>query len=254
MTNAVKFTGESGNITMTAKCISHEEDECILQFEVIDDGIGISPKQQKHLFKAFEQAERTTTKKYGGTGLGLALSLQLAQLMDGMITVKSALGEGSCFTVQLKFRYTEDTGAIEVNQEDVVVHLGNLSDKRILLVEDIAINREIVLSLLKESEVAIECAENGKEAVEMYAADPNRFDVILMDVSMPLMNGFDATKKIRAMDCVAAKTVPILAMTANAFEDDVRQCLEAGMNTHIAKPLDVQELFSKLAHYIGVGE
>jgi len=250
LSNAVKFTGDNGQIQLNVRKITSGKGLCTLQADVIDTGIGITPEQKARLFQAFEQAERNITRKYGGTGLGLSISRQLARMMGGDIAVNSTPGEGSCFSV----RFTLAEGGelrIKKHVRNQQNNNAALKGKRILVADDVAINREIVVALLEEEGLVVECAEDGQRTLEMFCANPTRCDLILMDVSMPVMNGLMATRAIRSLDMPEAKKVPILAMTANAFEEDVRQCIEAGMNSHIAKPIDVDMLYGALYQFIG---
>ncbi len=242
LSNAVKFTPEGGSISMRAALHARTGETCTLRFAVADTGIGISDEQKERLFMAFEQAEHNTARRYGGTGLGLAISKRIAELMNGDITVESKQGAGSCFTVRVELQtgteamLKKDTGAIEMAAD-------TFSGRTVLLAEDIEINREIIITLLSEVGMTVVSAEDGAQALSMFEAEPARFDLILMDVFMPVMDGLTATRAIRALPSPLAASVPILAMTANAFDNDVRECLEAGMNGHIAKPVEVARLF-----------
>ena len=382
LSNAVKFTPEEGNITLEARLISEENDMCKLQISVTDSGIGISEEQQLRIFDLFEQAESDTTRKFGGTGLGLPISKSIIEMMGGEIWVESELGSGSTFVftivlaksenepsplisnnanrntlriftidndpeireffaeasaslgifcevatsgeeavgmleqddnyniffidwklpgmngVELANRLREihdniaivllssstDWNAIEADihttgidkflqkplfRSDIVdiinecIDTGNLenhdsvSEKiddfgghTILLAEDVEINREIVLALLDTTNINIECAENGAQALSMFEAAPDRYDMIFMDIQMPEMDGYEATRQIRALGIPEAKTIPIIAMTANVFHEDVEKCLEAGMNAHIGKPINFDDVIDQLRLYI----
>jgi len=249
LTNAVKFTPERGSIHMSARLVSEKKSLCTLQFEVKDTGIGISPEQQSRLFSSFEQAESSTSRKFGGTGLGLAISKHIVELMGGKIWLESTLGIGSTFffTVQLE-RGKEKTE--NVNGADTAEKQRFFSGCRILMAEDVDINREIVQALLEPTEIVIDCAVNGIEAVKMFSENLDKYDLILMDLQMPEMDGYEATRKIRALEEGRPKGVPIIAMTANVFKEDIEKCLQAGMNAHIGKPLDFNELMEKLNFYL----
>ena len=382
LTNAVKFTPEEGSITLNVKLLERADKACKFQVDVIDTGVGISAEQQEGLFDAFFQAESSTTRKYGGTGLGLTIVKSIVTLLNGEISVSSELGKGSTFTFTFlaeevdeatesefftpgKAKLKEMRMLIADDDEDIreyflsiakqfniecdvaasgeetieflkkgvkydicfvdwhmpggmdgielTQHIRNTNDDnsvvvmissvewqnisgqakeagidkflpkpilpssfiecikqyfdvdldddrrgkndekeirfwgyRILLVEDVDINREIVLSLLEPTDLEIDCAVNGADAVRIFQNSPENYNLILMDLQMPEMDGFEATRKIRALDNINAKSIPIVAMTANVFKDDVDKCLEAGMNEHIGKPLD----FSKLMHIL----
>ena len=252
MSNAVKFTPDGGHITLAVKLLSMDGQYAQLEFSVKDTGIGISQEQQSELFNAFVQAERNTARKYGGTGLGLSISQQIVEMMDSKIRVKSAPGQGSTFFFDLRVRYesgaVEATAAPERAAGDASSY--DFAGYSALLVEDIDINREIILTLMEGTGLQIDCAENGQMAVDMYAKNPEKYDVIFMDIQMPVVDGYDAALQIRALEHPLARTVPIIAMTANAFVEDVEKSLSFGMNDHIAKPVDIQELFEKTNRYI----
>ncbi len=250
LSNAVKFTGEGGAIRLEAYSMGETEGIHTIQIQVTDTGIGISPEQQTHLFQSFQQAETSTTRKYGGTGLGLSISKRIVEMMGGEIWVESELGKGSTFgfTVQVK---CGSEGEVDEPIEKRVNREGLFAGRRALLAEDVEINREILLTMMESTQLAFDCAENGAEALRMFKEAPERYDVILMDVQMPEMDGYDATLRIRALeDAEGAKPIPILAMTANVFREDVEKCLEVGMNDHLGKPLDLDEIIEKLRRYL----
>ena len=382
LTNAVKFTPERGSIHLEAKLSSEKSGVCTLLISISDTGIGISPEQQSRLFSAFEQAEASTTRKYGGTGLGLVISRNIVEMMDGAIWVKSELGKGATFSFSVCLAHGKDTqrkqtsadpnfgntrilvidddgevlsffeetakqigvacetaaselealsliaenvtynmyfvswsmpemncidiartvnekgsgspiiimipasewGVIqdsaseagirdfipkplfktaiedcikkylgEKNQDDAGGQAGsvtNFEGHRIMLAEDVDINREIVIDLLEPTKLEIDCAVNGADAVDMFLANPTKYEMIFMDLQMPEMDGYTATKNIRASGVGRAREIPIVAMTANVFKEDVEKCLEAGMNGHIGKPLDIDEVIGTLEKYL----
>jgi PAS domain S-box-containing protein len=256
LSNAVKFTPEKGSVTLDASCIREEDDVCIIQISVTDTGIGITEEQQKLLFKSFQQAESSTTRKYGGTGLGLAISKSIVEMMGGKIWIKSEPEKGSAFnfTIMVKSGKTAENNAHNVmggQKADGTIDINGLfAGRRILLVEDVEINREIVLALLEPTQMEIDCAENGAEAVRIFSEAPDKYELIFMDVQMPEMDGYEATRRIRSLDTPKGKTVPIVAMTANAFRENVEECLAAGMNDHIGKPLDFEKVIEKLCVYL----
>jgi len=381
--NAIKFTPDEGEIRIDTKCLEEKDGICTIQVSVSDTGIGISPKQQERLFQPFHQAESSTTRKYGGTGLGLIISKNIVEMMNGQIWVESELGKGSSFifTIQVERGEEKETGLLsrgvnwenarilvvdddmdtldffrenlkelgvaydtarsaeealslvqcsaphniyfldwklpgmdgislaaklkakESNPDNVSVVMFSaaswnsiedeakkagvdkflskplfpstirdtisdclgvankpsadpepavpvFSGRRILLAEDIDINREIVVALLEPTQLEIDSAENGAIAVEMFRKAPNKYDMILMDMQMPEMDGLTATRTIRALDIPEAKAIPIIAMTANVFHEDIDLCLEAGMNCHLGKPLNYSEVINKLQVYL----
>jgi signal transduction histidine kinase/DNA-binding response OmpR family regulator len=386
LSNAVKFTPEGGSIRLDT-CLLEENNDgvCTIQFEITDTGIGISEEQQARLFNSFQQADSSTSRKFGGTGLGLVISKRIVEMMDGQIRIKSELGKGASFifTIQVVRGKAERPGSLlnpGVNWKNIRIlvvdddlemreyfkeiaqgfgitcdtvpggaeavalfernithdiyfvdwkmpgmngieltkiikarYAGNsvvtmissaewstiadeakaagvdrflpkplfpsdiadcineclgyssgtlptekvqsgvtdvFSGGHLLLAEDVEINREIVLALLEPTELEIDCAENGLEVLRLFSENPERYDMIFMDVQMPEMDGLEATRSIRMLDTPKAKTIPIIAMTANVFREDIEKCLEAGMNDHLGKPLDLDEVFSKLHKYL----
>ena len=248
--NAVKFTPPNGSISLNTYFLGEQDGICTIKVAVADTGIGISREKQAKLFQSFQQADSNTSRKFGGTGLGLAISKSIVNVMGGEIWLESELGKGSVFsfTVQMKCggKKKQTSGSDEIDW----VNVANLFEGRnILLVDDVEVNREIVTTLLEATLVKIDCAENGKEAVRMFAETPDKYDVILMDIQMPEMNGYEATRAIRALDASNAKDVPIIAMTANVFKEDIENCLESGMNSHIGKPFDFYAVIDKLSKY-----
>ena len=374
ISNAIKFTPDKGSIGLEAVLDGEERGVCTIRFIVTDTGIGISDEQQARLFNAFQQAESSTTRKYGGTGLGLVISRNIVELMGGRIWIESEMGEGSTFyfTIKakrgappeqranipwraLRFAVVDDDPDVLACFEDVlrgfgthcdtvesareasslaeqsgfydfcfidlhtrdiddiksarldVSHFGriilmcsltewdrisaaglfgveqflpkpvfpssvedvvaealgiaragaaeeeaptNFESRRILLVEDMEINREIVMALLEPTLVAIDCAENGLEAVNAFKKAPDAYSMIFMDVQMPEMDGYEATRQIRALGTHAATAIPIIAMTANVFREDIDKCLAAGMDGHVGKPLDFDEVLGVLRRYL----
>jgi PAS domain S-box-containing protein len=249
--NANKFTPEHGSISLDARFVEEEEGLCTIEITVSDTGIGISGEQQKILFNSFQQAEISTTRRYGGSGLGLAISKNIVEMMGGTIWIKSEPGKGSAFIFTIKAKkgngYTEAEDGMKKEEPD----LSNLFTGRcILLVEDVEINREIVLALFEPVKLEIDCAENGAQAVRKFSEAPSRYDLIFMDIQMPEMDGYEATRRIRALNIPEAKNIPIIAMTANVFREDIEKCIEAGMNSHVGKPLNFDEVMEKLKSYL----
>ena len=246
LSNACKFTHEKGVISVNVSLDNEESKICTLRIEVADSGIGISEEQQKKIFNAFEQAENSTTRKYGGTGLGLTISKRIIELMNGEIRVDSVLGKGSKFIFTIRMpRYSDSAESINKKEESFDIN-NEFLGKKLLLAEDIEINREVLVSVLDGTGLIIDTAENGKDALCKFKEAITPYDVILMDVQMPEMDGLEATRRIRE----TGSKVPVIAMTANVFKEDVEICLEAGMNAHIGKPVDPEIVFEKLRKYL----
>lgn len=245
LSNAVKFSPEGGEVKLSVQETETGEDRSTYLFSVSDCGIGMSAEQIEQLFKSFVQADMSITKRFGGTGLGLSISKSIIEMMHGRIWVESEVGKGSTFyfTVQLKTvgenkeEYAENASAEAAGEEAVA----DFRSMRVLIVDDIEINRAIVMEMLSETGIQIQEAADGREAVQLFEKSaPYYFDIILMDMQMPVMDGCAAARLIRAADRPDAKTVSIIAMTANVMHSDVERVLEAGMNGHIAKPIDFQ--------------
>ncbi|MDR2921839.1 MAG: response regulator [Treponema sp.] len=257
--NAVKFTPEHGSISLDARSLGEEDGQCTIEISVSDTGIGISPEQQKHLFSLFQQAEATTARRFGGTGLGLAISRNIVEMMGGKIEVKSEPGKGSVFTFTVQAKkgahtnaYTGTEYKAKEEKKDIT---GLFAERCILLAEDVEINREIVLSLLEPTRLKIDCAENGIETVRKFSEAPDKYELIFMDVQMPEMDGYEATRRIRAIEAEhnnrnSRRQIPIIAMTANVFKEDIEKCIKAGMNDHVGKPLNFEEVLDKLRGYL----
>lgn len=254
LSNATKFTPERGNIEFNARLLSRSNAECKLEMYVKDSGIGMSKPEQGKLFSIFQQAEAGTARKYGGSGLGLAISKRILELMGGEIWVESEKDKGSCFffTVSLDIpcEHSSTADLTLTQAEAAFTPNRDFSGKTILIVDDVEINLEIAASLLEPMKATIVTTTSGKEAVNMFRADPGRFDLILMDVQMPEVDGIEATGMIRAVHNPVAATIPIIAMTANVFKEDIKKCLDAGMNDHLGKPMDVSLVIKMLSRYL----
>ena len=248
LANAVKFTPDGGQISLwIVQKDTASADYADFEFHIKDNGIGMSEEFQKHIFEQFARERTSTVSKIQGTGLGMAITKSLVDMMGGRITVKSEQGKGSEFTISLRF----PIGEAKAEQTPPAAKASAFTGKKLLVVEDNELNLEIASTLLKEAGFAVDTAENGKVAVEkVEAASADRYDLILMDIQMPEMDGYEATRRIRALPDTKKAALPIVAMTANAFEDDRKNALRAGMNGHIAKPLDIQKLFQVLSELL----
>ena len=244
--NAVKFTPSGGTITMAVAASTQEDGRFAVQFRVTDTGIGISDEQKERLFAAFEQANSGIAQKYGGTGLGLTISQNLVRLLGGEIMVDSTLGKGSTFQFSISLARAELPRHDTENAE-----MPSFEGRRILLVEDIDINRIILTEMLAETKVSIEEATDGQVAVDRFInSAPGYFNLIFMDIQMPNLNGYEAAAQIRALNRPDAKSIPIVAMTANAYKEDVDQAIGAGMNAHLAKPIDISKVIETMMIFL----
>jgi signal transduction histidine kinase/CheY-like chemotaxis protein len=255
ISNAAKFTPDRGSVILEADLLGERDGLCELRIKISDTGIGITTEQRERLFDSFEQADSKITRKYGGTGLGLTISKSILDMMGGTIEVESNAGLGSVFsfTVCLARGETEEIEQPEADENEGQLNFNedyNFEGHNILLVEDIEINTEIVIALLEDTHVTIDCAKNGAEAIKMFSASPKRYSLILMDLHMPEVDGYEATRQIRTYKNPDAAKIPIIAMTASVFKDDVDKCLEVGMNDHIGKPLEFDRLLEVLSKYI----
>lgn len=248
LANAVKFTPDGGQISLwIVQKDTAPAGYADFEFHIKDNGIGMSEEFQKHIFEQFARERTSTVSKIQGTGLGMAITKSLVDMMGGRITVKSEQGKGSEFTISLRF----PIGEAKTEQTPPAAKASAFTGKKLLVVEDNELNLEIASTLLKEAGFEVDTAENGKIAVEkVEAASADRYDLILMDIQMPEMDGYEATRRIRALPDAKKAALPIVAMTANAFEDDRKNALRAGMNGHIAKPLDIQKLFQVLSELL----
>lgn len=265
LVNAVKYTPPGGKLELEVfeKTPAADGLGCY-EFVFRDNGMGMSEEYQKQIFEPFSRAQDTRINKIEGTGLGMTIALNIIRMMNGDISVKSKVNEGSCFTVSVFLKQRNQKPADKGNERisETGQEPGNDTDgknihgeafigKRILLVDDIEINREIAMEIIGDTGAAVESAENGKEALEKFLENgEGYYDLIFMDVQMPLMNGYEATKAIRKADRPDAARIPIIAMTANAFTEDVMDSRKAGMNEHIPKPLNVEQVIGCMKRWL----
>ena len=243
LSNAVKFTS-NGTISLSISKVNQNR----FQFKIKDTGRGLTKEEQKNVFTAFIQADGTSSRQYEGTGLGLTISKQLVEMMNGKIWVESSYGKGSTFIFEIELKELVDKYHTPIEStltqaNEITKEMSLLAGKRILVAEDNLINQEIILGLLESSEIIIDIADNGEEAVELH--QKNDYTLILMDIQMPILDGYEAAKIIREKD----KKIPIIAVTASAMKEDVEKTLESGMNDHINKPIEVTKLYQILLKY-----
>ena len=262
--NAVKFTPAPGSVTLTVEQCADFEKHRSLRFIISDTGIGMSREFIPKIFGAFSQETEEADNKFGSTGLGMTISKSIVTMMGGDITVESEKGVGSTFTVTVTLKASDRIdhrpqsellptamGALDAAAASDIPSSAGLAGKMVLVVEDMEVNAEILTELLDMEDIRAERAENGKIAVDMFSEHPaGTYDAILMDIRMPVMDGLEATRAIRALDREDAKSIPIIAMTANAFDEDVQRSLQAGMNAHLTKPLEQDKLFLTLSELI----
>lgn len=245
LTNAVKYTPAGGHVWVSVKDLPSDASQAKVSIVIKDDGIGMSKDFQAHMFEPFMQ-ENQHGYESNGTGLGLAIVKQSVDLLHGTIKINSTEGKGTEVIVELAFPLAAKKEE-QMHVEESVSEEDHISGRRILVCEDNALNREIVVTMLKHHQVNVATALNGQEGVDCFAeSSPHEFDAVLMDLRMPVMDGLCAARKILAMDREDAKTIPIIAMTADVFAEDIQKCIDAGMNGHIAKPIDPNTMFDTL--------
>jgi CheY-like chemotaxis protein len=260
--NAVKFTPKGGQIKLEA-CLQDPAtpppswqagQRCQALVRITDTGIGLSPAQGEQLFKPFEQAQSSNTRNFGGTGLGLAISKSVVELMGGQIGFESQPGQGSCFHFSFNCEVAAEPQTAADNNEsaplDPAPATPSFSGHKLLLVEDVDINQEIVKALLEPTGVQLHTVCNGREAVDAVSQDPSAYSLVFMDVQMPEMDGYEATRKIRALEDECAHRLPIIAMTANVFKEDVEKAIASGMNGHLGKPIEQCSLYQTISQHL----
>ena len=247
--NCIKYNKIGGSLKTSLKCLGIEKGIVTYQWYISDTGIGMSQEFLKHIYEPFVQENTTGRTHYQGTGLGMAIVKHLIDKMGGTIDITSEKNVGTTFVLTIPFEVAEEPEEVLDSKDTKAADIQNL---KLLLVEDNELNAEIAETILHDHGAKVMMVSNGKEAVNIFQDnEPGTFDAILMDIMMPVMDGLTATKTIRAMDREDAKTIPIIAMTANAFKEDAQRCLEVGMNAHLAKPLNIEEVISTIARLCG---
>lgn len=255
ISNAIKFTPSGGTVNITIEVIERKPTMVHDRITIADTGIGMSKEfLEDGLFKPFCQEHNAITSNYAGTGLGLSIAKQLLDLMGGTVKVESELGEGTTFTVDIDFKLVDEEKVnrlIKERENQKLNILPKLEGVHVLLVEDHPLNAEIAIKLLEKAGCRVTWSENGKIGLDTYLrSEPFKYDVILMDIRMPVMNGLEATREIRRQDREDAQGIPIIAMTANAYDEDIKASLDAGMNAHLAKPFNPQQLYEEIGKLV----
>ena len=244
--NALKYNRRHGSVVVRAKETGFQGRTAEYRFEVADTGIGIGEEFKKHIFELFTQEERGARTHYNGTGLGMSIVKKLLDQMKGTIEIDSQIGRGSVVQIFLPIQVDEAWSAQPADEERDWKR--DIAGMHVLLVEDNEINCEIVEYMLQDADAKVVTANDGKAAVDTFAASaPGTFDCVLMDLMMPVMSGYEATRVIRSLDREDAKTVPIIALSANTFEEDIALAKDAGMNEHLAKPVDINKMFRTMS-------
>ena len=245
--NCIKYNKPHGKVTTTLKCLGEKNGIVTYRWTISDTGIGMSEEFLKHIFEPFVQEHSDARTVYSGTGLGMSIVKRIIDRMNGTIVVTSKEGEGSTFVITLPFEIAEKPEEILAEMDGEV----NIAGLHLLLAEDNELNAEIARTLLEDEGAITTIVNDGQQAVDIFSRNkPGTFDAILMDIMMPEMDGLSATKAIRALDREDAGTIPIIAMTANAFDEDEKKCMEAGMNAHLVKPLDIQKIKEAVCRYL----
>ncbi len=246
--NCIKYNRPGGKITTIVDSLGEKDGKCIYRWTISDTGIGMSQDFVDHIFEPFTQEKQDARSYYQGTGLGMTIVKELVDQMGGSIAVTSQIGVGSTFVVTIPFDIApspEQAPDVHAAPED------SIAGCKLLLVEDNELNAEVAQTLLTDEGASVTVVTDGRQAVNAVQSNPpGTFDAVLMDIMMPVMDGYAATKAIRALDRPDAKTLPILAMTANAFDEDAQKCLAAGMNAHLSKPLQMEKVKRTIAEWV----
>lgn len=245
MSNAIKYNRPGGSVRISCRETECDETWAMFEFVCEDTGIGMSEEFQKHAFEMFSQEHKTARTTYNGSGLGLAIVKKTVGFLNGTIDLVSKEGVGTTFTVRLPLKIDTEKYTIEEKNEN-----GSIKGLNILLAEDNELNMEIASFVLDEQRAAVTEAKDGKQALDLFAASvPGTYDIILMDIMMPVMDGLEAARAIRSLERSDAKEIPIIAVSANAFADDIEESVRSGMNDHLSKPLDFENLFKMIYKY-----
>jgi CheY-like chemotaxis protein len=247
LSNAMKFTPEGGTIHFTVTEKASSENTADYVFTVKDNGIGMSEEFQKSIFDAFSRERTSTVSGIQGTGLGMAITKNIVDMMSGTVTVDSKEGEGSEFVVTIPCKFSSRKIKEEEKEKEKNTELPDFAGKRVLLAEDNEMNQMIAEAILTEAKFTVEIADDGAKAVERIKEAPaGYYDIIMMDIQMPVMDGYEAAKQIRALEDSKKASIPIVAVTANVFEEDKKTAMDAGMSGHLAKPYDIPAMMDML--------
>jgi CheY-like chemotaxis protein len=252
--NSVKFTPEGGSINFALEEISENTNSKTFRFIISDTGIGISQEFLPHIYDAFSQEDNSSTSKYGSTGLGMPITKSIVEMMNGQIDVESEKDKGTTFTLTITFNKadskTMSESALDNNTNNSETTDEYLKGKRVLLAEDMEINAEIMVAILESKGIETDVAENGRIAVDLFTSHESGYYIaIFMDMKMPEVDGLEAAKLIRSSDHPDAASIPIIALTANAFDEDIQKSRDAGMNAHLSKPVEPERIFETLRHF-----
>ena len=252
VSNAIKYTDAGGKVDVTVRQKKYNKaGEAAYEVRVVDNGRGMSPDFLKHIFDSFERERSSTISGVQGTGLGMSIVKRLVDMMDGSIDIISEVGVGTTVILNFVFKVREESDGEEVHDFSTSPLVVDLRDRRVLVVEDNELNQEIVKSILEDEGIIVDIVSDGLQAVDVIKhSQPGDYDFVLMDIQMPNLDGYEATRLIRALDCEPLAKIPIIAMTANAFEEDKKKALSVGMNAHLAKPINIGKLMNTITSFL----